>query len=225
MSIKSIDINSINSKFLKEKKYLKIFPEYYDLAKVSENGLWHDNQNVLDHVIGVFKGLEVVLMFKGLNAHDENILRKYLSEIVGKRTRKELLIVSTLLHDIAKTDTLIRLPDGTAGCPGHELIAAGRVKNFSDRFGFNKKDEEYVERIVRYHGLISDFLSLIIAKGSKEKYLKMFRGTVEDVAIELVLFMRSDLHGSDLDKNDMKAFDDRVAILSWMLKKLISLHN
>ena len=77
-------------------------------------------------------------------------LGKYLSEVIGNQTRQNILKVATLLHDIAKTDVLVKRPDGTAGCPGHELIAAGRVRNFAKRFSLNSKAELYVERIVRY---------------------------------------------------------------------------
>ena len=136
-------------------------------------------------------------------------------------SRKEVLIVATLLHDIAKTETLVKSPDGTARCPGHELIGAGMVGKFTERFGLGKQDEEYVERIVRYHGLISDFLTLIISNGKRERYLEIFRETVGDVGIELVILMKADLLGSDLEKGNKKGYDDRMVILSFMLDNLI----
>ncbi|HCS79339.1 TPA: hypothetical protein DIV55_06410 [Patescibacteria group bacterium] len=221
MHFEKINISTVTSQSLKGRKYLDSFPEYYELATVIENNLWHNNQNVLDHVIGVFAGLEVVLKFTDLKATQKILLEKYLSVVIGHRTKKEALIVATLLHDIAKTDTLVKHPDGTASCPGHELIAAGRVKRFSNRFDLSKNDEAYVERIVRYHGFISEILNLIIDNSNKEKYLEIFQDTVGDIAIELVLLMHADMLGSDLEASDKKAYTDRINTLSWILDQLM----
>lgn len=216
----AINIQFITSKALREKKFSRIFPEFYNQANVIENNLWHNNQSVFDHVIGVYEGLETLLQFKELDPPQKTFLTKYLSDLLKNSSRRDILKVATLLHDIAKTDTLIISADGTTRCSGHELIAAERVKRFSVRFNLDKQDEQYVQRIVRYHGLISDFLNLIIVNGNKEKYLRIFKETVGDVAIELVLLMHADLLGSDLKKRDKKAYDDRIRILSWMLIEL-----
>lgn len=220
MNLNKINISTITSKSLRERKYIDVFPEYYYLEKTIENNLWHNNQNVLDHVISVFAELENILKFKNLNSAQKSLLKKYLSDKIEKRSRKEILIVSTLLHDIAKTDTLVKLPDGTAYCPGHDLLGAKKVNLFSDRFDLGKKDEKYVERIIKYHYYISEILNSIINEGNKEKYLKIFRDTVGDIAIELVLLMQADLLGSDLSKNDKKGFDDRVTLLEWVLNSM-----
>lgn len=217
----SIDISQVTSKSLRDREYLASFPEYYELASVTENGLWHSNQNVLDHVISVYSGLETVLEFNDLELGQKDVLKKYLSEEVGNQTRQNILKVATLLHDIAKADLLLKKPDGTTGCPGHDLIAAGRVKNFSERFDLNSKAESYVERIVRYHGFISEILNLMIANQDKEKYFRIFNETVNDVGIELTLLMHADLLGCDLEKGDKKGYDDRITLLEWMLQTLL----
>lgn len=221
MTSTSIDISQVTSASLKDKKYLASFPEYYALASVTENSLWHSNQNVLDHVIGVYAGLETVLKFDELKLKQKDELKKYLSQIVGNQPRQNIIRVATLLHDIAKTDVLVKRPDGTAGCPGHELIAAGRVKTFAERFNLDTKAESYVERIVRYHGFISEILNLMIANQNKDKYFQILKETVGDVVVELTLLMHADLLGCDLEKGDKKGYDDRIALLDWMLKSLL----
>jgi hypothetical protein len=221
MTSNLIDISEVTSKSLRDKIYSDSFPEYYKLASVTENGLWHGNQNVLDHVISVYAGLERVLGFEDLKDGQKDVLKKYLSEIIGNQTRLNILKVATLLHDIAKTDVLVKRPDGTAGCPGHEFIAAGRVKNFAKRFVLDNKAESYVERIVRFHGFISEILNLMIANKDKEKYFRIFNETVNDIAIELTLLMHADLLGCDLERNDKKGFDDRIALLEWMIQTSI----
>jgi hypothetical protein len=54
-----INISTHTSKSLKDRKYLASFPEFYELATVTENNLWHNHQNVLEHVISVFTGLKL----------------------------------------------------------------------------------------------------------------------------------------------------------------------
>jgi hypothetical protein len=222
MTSNFIDISQVTSKSLIDKEYVASFPEYYKLASVTENGLWHNNQNVLDHVIGVYSGLEKILEFDDLELEKKDILKKYLSEVIGSQTRQNILKVATLLHDIAKTDVLVKKPDGTVGCPGHDLIAAGTVKNYAERFSLDSKAESYVERIVRYHGFISEILNLIIANQDKEKYFRIFNETVGDVAIELTLLMQADLLGSDLEKNDKSGYDNRITLLDYLLKTLLN---
>ena len=214
-------ISEITSQKLKDKVYLEQFPEYYQLETIEENSIWHDHQNVLDHVIGVYEGLEKVLAFESLSAEQKLSVNKYLQQQIGNHSRLALLKVATLLHDIAKVDTLVIDANGTARCPGHELIAAGRVKKFTERFHLNARDEEYVERMVRYHGLISEFLNLIIANGQKEKYLQLYQETVGDVSLDLILLMKADLMGSDLQKADPQGHKNRMEILDWMLGKVI----
>ena len=220
-----IDVSSISSKSLRNKKYIDVFPEYYDLEKITENSLWHNNQNVFDHVLKVFNSLENILLFKDFNKIKKGILNKYFTRKIGRLTRKDVLVVATLLHDIAKIDTLVKRPDGTSYCPGHDLIAAGRVKMFSKRFGLNSNDEYYVERIVRYHGFISEILNLIISNKNNKIYMNILGDTVGDIEIELILLMQADLLGSDLKMNDKKGFNDRVKILSWMFNILLKSLN
>jgi len=221
MTSNLIDISQVTSDSLRNKKYLELFPEYYELATVTENNLWHNNQNVLDHVIEVYAGLEKLLEFNDLNSDQKFKLKNYLSLIVGNQTRQNVLKVSALLHDIAITDTIVKNSDGSIRCPGHDLIASARVKNFAERFDLDKTAEIYVERIVRYHGFISEILNLIIANKNEDKYFQIFKETVGDVSIELILLMHADLIGSDLKVNDKNGYNERIKLLKRMLFKSV----
>jgi hypothetical protein len=216
-----IDIREITSKDLREKKYTAEFPEYYALGKVIENNPWHSQQNVLNHVIKVFEGLEYVLTFKSLNQKTVQYLSKYLDEKIGNKSRGDILKIATLLHDIAKIDTLITDVDGTTRCPCHDLVASVKVHLFSQRFDMDRESSTYVERTVLYHQFISDILNFIVLTGEKKKYIEIFHETVGDVDIELILLMNADILGSDLKKLDRKAFEERMDILSWMLAERI----
>jgi UTP:GlnB (protein PII) uridylyltransferase len=219
--MRTIKISEVTSQGLKSGKYESVFPEYYDLKNYTENNLWHDHQTVFDHVVAVFAGLEKVLMFEDLTAQELRNVEDYLSEKKDEYTKLELMKIASLLHDIAKSKVMIEL-DGIVTCPGHELVGASMVKNFSNRFGLNEQEELKVEKLVRYHGLIAEMLNYIVITKDREKYLRIFVDTVGDLALELVLMMHSDILGSDLEKQSKKDFDERVEILIWMKKALLS---
>jgi hypothetical protein len=218
---KHINIQDITAQSLRDKKYLHLLPEVYALEHTIENNLWHHNQNVLDHCIAVFEGLEIQFQYRNIPHNQSQTLQKYFAKSIGNISRKEILKICVLLHDIAKPDTIITAKDGTNRCIGHELIASGRVALFADRFDLKKISQQYIERIILYHGLISDILTLIIEYGKKDQYLKIFHDTVGDIEIDLIFHMKADLLGSNLEKADKKAYRDRMDILSWMLAERI----
>lgn len=155
---------------LKKGDYKSLLPEYYALADFVENNPWHLNQNVFDHVIAVFAGLEELLKFDFLTLKQKKAIAAYLEKRIGKYTRKELLIVATLLHDIAKSYLHIELDDENALCPGHEMIGASSVQQFKDRFGLDSQEMDHVQQIVHFHGFVNDVLTLIIHGKGCRKY-------------------------------------------------------
>jgi len=214
---KKINILSITSKKLNRGDYRTVLPEYYALKSLVENNSWHLKQNVFDHCVAAFKGLEEVFKLKFLEKKDKNRIEKYLKKKVGCWSRKELLIIATILHDIGKMDTLITDSSGSTRCPAHEIIGSILVKKFTKRFGLDKKGQAYVEKIVRYHGFISDILALAIEKGDKDKYYHLYKEVVGDVNIELLLWMYADDLGTDLKKIMPKEFEAREKLIAEFL--------
>lgn len=67
-----MNILDITSQSIRKGKLQSILPEYYQLKNFEENNPWHIHQNVFDHVVGVFEGLETVLKFEFLDLIDKN---------------------------------------------------------------------------------------------------------------------------------------------------------
>jgi len=195
--MKSINVDEISLIGLRNENYAELLPEFYQLKKVVENSPWHVHQTVFDHVVKVYEEMEKLLKKSNLSPE-----------------RKKLLRIATLLHDIAKPDTLITDQEGMARCPGHELLGASRVKNFAQRFCLNELETITVEKIVRYHGFISEMINLILETGKADKYQSLFRETVGEVAEELLLLMHADLLGSDLSKTFPNEFFNRIKLLA-----------
>lgn len=204
-----IDISSLTSEKIRSGQFKKGLPEIYALKKVVENSTWHEKQDVFEHTMAVLEQLEFLLNMKVFKLSKKRILQKQLAKRVGNHTRKDLLIVSTLLHDIAKPVTAIKDKTGMVRCPGHELLGSEMVKSFSIRLGLNKKDEDFVKRIVFSHGFIVAVLDQIMDKGNEEYYINSYENMVGDIYYELLLLFYSDLLGSNLKRLNPKEYKIR----------------
>jgi UTP:GlnB (protein PII) uridylyltransferase len=199
--MKKIDITRVTATSLKKGLYRSSFPEYYRLENFVENNAWHSQQNCLDHVIAVYSALEKILNSGLVTRHHD-----YLNQKIGNHSRLNLLKIATLFHDISKQIVLIKNSDGTTACPSHEIISCYLINDFNERFSLNQEDKKYVERIVLYHGFVSEIITLIINGKNEHEILKIFKDIVGDISIELFIFIYADLSGSDLEKVNSQQF-------------------
>ncbi len=196
-----INMLELTASGLKSGKYEKDFPELYSLKNCVENNAWHNNESVFDHTIKVLENMEKIL---------ENIknvrMEKWLDEKIDKMTRKELLLISALLHDIAKGESLVKNSDGTTYSPGHEKIAGNRIKEFSALFGMGRGDAVLVEKIIRRHGEMHSVLgSMINGNNAEIEVLKK-----SYVYFELLLLGHADTLNSFLSVSKPAEYKKRI---------------
>lgn len=208
-----VNISLLTPKNFKAGKFKKVFPEVYALKKVVEDNAWHKKQDVFEHTIAVLNQLERLLKMKMFDSRKNKLLRNHLNENVGNHTREELLIVSTLFHDIAKPVTAIKDKHGIVRCPGHELFGSAIIEKFSPLLGLNKKDEEFVKRIICSHGFIVEAQNQIIDKGNKTYFMDNYKRAVGNIYYELLMLFYSDLLGSDLKKLNPQEFKTRQNLI------------
>ncbi len=161
---KTIQIQDVTEEKLRSGKLRRLLPEIYDLKRVVENNVWHKNQTVFDHTVGVFQGMREVLDFR-LN---ETLKARLASTQVGTLSRSEALLAAALLHDIAKPVTWKRDVTGITSCPWHEEIGSTMVPAFADRLCLDLMDVQHIQSLIKGHGfaygtftLISDLLDLL----------------------------------------------------------------
>ncbi len=216
-----IDIKRITASKLKSGIFKREFPDYYALSSIVENNLWHNNQNVFDHVVRVYENLEKELRFSDLSRENKELATEYFESKVEILTKGDLLKIATLLHDIAKIDTLITYSKGQASCPGHELLGASRVSKYAPLFELSPAETKRVRSLVLYHGFISQILDQVVAKPEKETYFRnQFVETVGDVEYDLVILMRADLHGCDLQRMAPGEFAARENVLKNWIRRI-----
>jgi putative nucleotidyltransferase with HDIG domain len=71
--------------------------------------------------------------------------------IADEMSRGEALRWAALLHDIAKSETRVELPDGRIGFPGHDKRGAEIVRAICKRFKTSEKFSAYVAALTRHH--------------------------------------------------------------------------
>ena len=196
ISVKDITLSGIKKDSLKED-----LPELYELKRVVEKSAWHQEWSVLDHTLAVMEQLEKVM-----DGAPEKV-SKYLNEKVEKHTRRELLMVVGMLHDIGKKETIKEIGDEIR-CPGHEDRGALKAQVLLPKFDLTEAEQAIVVELIKHHGHVHD----IITPGNTERDVQI--GALEKAAphlfFMLLVFCQADTQGSKLQKTKPDEYHKRV---------------
>ena len=209
--MQQIKLPELNVKKIKSGKFEKLIPEFYKLKKVIENNPWHNKESVFNHTLSVLNNLEKIIQ----NSKKE--IKQALNKIVDKNSRRTLLYIAALLHDIGKEETITNLGGGIKGCPGHEKKGAQKTEKILKRFNFSKKEFKIIMDIVRNHGTIHDIIGLGV-----QEY-KNFKKKFTDIYLELILLAFADTIGSYLEKSKPAEFRYRINFYKKELTSLLFL--
>ncbi len=190
---------------MKNKEFKDVIPELYELEGVIENNLWHTNDSVFDHIISVVTELEDVI-----ERANENI-KNYLGEKIDNYTKKEILFLGSIFHDIAKKETFIKEGDATK-CTGHEEKGGEKVKDIIKRFDLSEREQGLVIQTVKNHGVIHEILNN--PDEDIKKQVDDFKEEHPDIFLETALLAMADLLGSQLKNNSPKEFEFRKEFLN-----------
>ena len=197
-------IMKINKKNILSGKLKGLIPEFYDLKNTVEDNEWHIKETVFDHSLSVLENLEKI--FRNL---DKNILNK---------SRKNLLRIAALLHDISKPETMV-YENGIANSLGHEQKGSIKAKKILKRFNLSKKESGIITNVVKYHGLIHKIISPD-NKNFQEEYKKFKKRFSKSIFFELILLGYADTIGSYLKKSNPNRYKHRINFYKKELKKL-----
>jgi len=176
-------------------------PELYELKKTTQNNKWHNNDSVFDHTLAVLENLEEDIKTAS------PVVRACLRQKVSDSTRKEILFLAALFHDIAKKEALAE-EDGKTTFKGHEKLGSGKVKNVLDRFDLSEKEKSRVADIIENHDAIHKIFDPE-NKGVDEQ-LAGLRKRFPGIFTELVLLGMADTQGSHLKDNAPDEFEYRM---------------
>jgi len=195
--MEKIKISEFTIERIKNREFEKVIPELYELEKVIQNNPWHNNEPVFNHT------LLVVIELNNLLGMVSNKIKEYLDYKIKNYSRKELLILAAIFHDIAKKETLKETL-----FLGHEKIGAEKLRNIVPRFDLAEKEKEFIVKLVANHGFIHDILNYPADK-PEEKWQK-FKEKNPDIYILVALLTKADTLASHLKNSKPKEFSFRI---------------
>jgi len=208
----SANISVLNKTNLKSGKLINLIPEFYELKNTVENSAdgWHVNESVFDHTISVMSALGKII------SQNKNV-KKYLVSKIGGNSKKNLLLLSALLHDVGKKEALTK--DGKfTNCKGHEPISVKKSKVILKRLNLSEKETRKVLKIIANH---SEFHKLL--KPDNQNFKKEYstiKKRLKDIFLELILLTYADTINSKLKNVNPTEFRHRIAFYKQETKNI-----
>ncbi len=160
-----------------------VLPQLAIMKKVEQGGYHH--LDVFDHSVLVLEEYENLLV----EYKDHQGIQDFLAqEIGGDHSRRALLKLAALTHDIGKPAT--KKFDGTRFTfHGHENVGAGIVRHMAKQLRLTVKERYFLEDIVKLHlrpGYLSNF------EKPSEKIVYRFMRDAKGEAVTLALLAMAD---------------------------------
>ena len=150
---------------------------------------------VWEHSLAALEAVEALLLDLGfLVPHDARIAAHLAEPLGSGLTRRKVLKMAVLLHDVAKPETRSVDPDGRIRFTGHDRIGAGRVARVAARLRWPGHAAHVLERLVRQH-LRPMHLGMLESISRRARY-RFFRD-VGDEVLDLVCLTIADAAGTD----------------------------
>ena len=170
---------------------------------------------VWDHSLRALAALDTLLGDLGLLApHDGRIAGHLEAPLGGALTRREVLRLAVLLHDVAKPETRSVDPDGRVRFTGHDRLGAERAEAIAARLAWPGRAREVLGRLVRQH-LRPMHLGQLDSITPRARY-RFFRDLGDEVP-DLVCLTIADAAGTDGRPPDRVYRGDTRALLESLL--------
>ncbi len=137
-------------RFLDEWRVLDIiFPEIDFLRRTAQN--YHHNENAWAHSLRTMETLET----EGIGYLPEDIrpkAEKYLAEqLTVAGSRRQLLKIVALFHDVGKIDTAATRPDGRITFYNHDRAGVKYIEQYAARLALSKRERQSWTRVTVLH--------------------------------------------------------------------------
>jgi len=199
--VRQIKLSEFTLKRIKNREFEKFIPEFYELEEIVENDDWHNNDSVLNHTLTVLEKLEELL--KNIRGK----IAKYLNREITNYTRKDLLFLAAVFHDIGKKEMFAKENNKTS-CQNHEKESARKANKILSRLDLSKKEKDLIRQIIKYHNVIPP-----IVEPNNNKLNEEFAGiqkNYSNIFLEILLLSMADLLGNQLRENNPAEFNFKI---------------
>lgn len=200
-----------------------IMPELVPTRGVEQP--WIHVWDVLEHSIQTVTAAEFVLRESTWDYIEEDILaivpwstklnRHFDQEISKGSTRRSLLKIAALLHDIAKPQTKSIDPDGRARFLGHPVEGAVTATDIMERLRFSRREIQLVELLVKYHMRPLQMSNQNLP--TRRALYRYFRDTGE-TGIDILFLCLADHLATRGPNLDIRQWREHARITDYMLK-------
>jgi poly(A) polymerase len=149
-----------------------LFPEIYGLESLEldiphVHNAWEHTCQVVAYcqqLIDLFSGSEeqkkinpkIVQAFGKLKKYSDNIFIELEFSIVSGRSKKSLLLLAAIFHDVGKGSENPIGKDGKKCFPNHAKVGAKIVGDRAKEMGYSNHEIEFLSKVVRYHMKLSN---------------------------------------------------------------------
>jgi UTP:GlnB (protein PII) uridylyltransferase len=196
-------IENITYDNLKSGELEKDLPEFYELRTVIENNSWHDHETTFNHTLAVLDELNKII--------SDNLNQKlidYLDQKIEKHSRKELLFLATVFHDLGKFDTIVK-DEANSYFPKHEDFSVIKTKKILERLCLSVKESDFVIKIIKMHSKVH-----VVTSSDNPEIDEHFNELLNSNAEyfpELLLLVWADTSSSQLNITEPQNFDFRIS--------------
>lgn len=181
-----------------------LFPEVEATRGVAQPARYHVD-DVLGHLVATVGQLELVLDGRaGVEA--DAPMNEYLDRQVGDGlTRRDLLPLAALLHDVGKPETMSLRTDGEPQFLGHEQSGADMVRDICHRLRFSSDATTFLVEVVRNH--MRPFSLAAPGRRVSARAIRKFATRCGDTAQAVLLLHLADLRaarGSRLEAGEYR---------------------
>jgi poly(A) polymerase len=186
----------------------------------------HHYWDVFDHSIEALAALDLMLapaddpdrwlapVFRDVLAGFD--LDTYLDDRVGGHSRRVLLKLAGLLHDVSKPETKTEQPDGRVRFLGHPEQGAEKSQSICERLRFGTKEARFVALLVEEH-LRPTQLSQGDTLPSKRALYRFFRD-LDDAAPACLFLSLADAAAARGPRLEKDRWAGHVAYVRWVLE-------
>lgn len=192
-----INIKNITIEKIKNGDFKKDIPEFYELKNIFENNPWH-HETTFEHVLMVLREYE---KFTQEYSFD------YLNKKINSHSKKELIKVAILLHDISKKETIIIADNKTTSFPNHEEEGGVKAKKLLDNFDISQEEKEFIVSVISNHGKPHVILR---DRNNCASNLNKLKKEINEIYRETLILAMVDTIGSKLKQNNEGNYNFRI---------------
>jgi putative nucleotidyltransferase with HDIG domain len=128
-----------------------VFPELHALKGVDQSDYHH--LDAYEHTLEVLeRTIELERTgYAVFGDHAAGVETLLAEELGDELTLAGGLRWAALLHDIAKSETRVELPDGRVGFPGHDSRGAELAREICKRLNTSQRFSQYISALTRHH--------------------------------------------------------------------------